>query len=443
MKRNGEIRRLKWGQYLAYKPRKGSKKAATKGSKRQQKRQQTKPTTKSVRERSQMQKSSMKNRNNEHRDFTTAKLLYKESTPPLDGTAPGGHPPRKDTPWCPSWGSREWKSLARELVESPVRLTRLARMFKVSPTTIKKRITSLLTLNIVVRVRRGIYDKGWRYTTFQEGEFYLDLFGSVTPCTHPYIKTPHHDGRERPRKDTNAGGPLGVSYLDLDLKPPRRVPIRLHNIAFKFTIERAGNAKLEVPWGPWVKWGKGVFQRFFEFPVKADGKTLGTGTLQQFWSQKKGESKTLVLRFPELYFEDYVTASDAENRLLLYVFGFRDWLARQYGLMLSHPHQMTRTEAAAEHHPEATEERRGYRIETPEGDVVFVDASKGKPEVEGIFQDDIGPLVDMVHAAEENQRRDEIIRRIANTQSMVVKVLNKIATSNTNDPPRDDRRGYQ
>jgi len=316
-------------------------------------------------------------------------------------------------------------------------------MFKVSTTTIKKRIRSLLSLNIVVRVHRGIYDKGWRYTTFQEGEFYLDLFGSVTPCTHPYIKDPHHNRRDPPRKDTNVGGAQRVSYLDLDLKPPRRVPIRLHNIAFKFTIQQVGKAKLDVPWCPWVKWGKGVLQRFFEFPVKADGRNLGTGTLQQFWSQKNGESKTLVLRFPELYFEDYVTASDAENRLLLYVFGFRDWLSRQYGLVLSHPHQMTRAEAAAEHHPEATEERRGYRIETPEGDVVFVDTSKGQPELEGIFQDDIGPLVDMVHAAEENQRRDEIIRRLVNTQNMVVKVLDKIAPTSTNDPSRDDVRGYQ
>ena len=61
-----------------------------------------------------------------------------------------------------------------------------------------------------------------------------------------------------------------------------------------------------------------------------------------------------------------------------------------------------------------------------------------------IFHDDIGALVDMVYAAEENQRRDEIIRRIVNTHRMVVKVLNKIATTtSTKDPPHNEGRWYQ
>jgi len=37
----------------------------------------------------------------------------------------------------------------------------------------------------------------------------------------------------------------------------------------------------------------------------------------------------------------------------------------------------------------------------------------------------------------------QIIKTVEFDQSMVVKVLNRMATSNANDPPRDDGRGYQ
>jgi len=330
-----------------------------------------------------------------------------------------GHKGTKSSQGCPTWGAREWQIFSKNIVENPVNYRRLIKIFKQSKSTLKKRVNKLIEFKVVARKKKGIYVPAWRYDPVQRGQIPIEFYGDVTQSTHPYINDQHHDRHGPESKVTYGGLPSGVPYLDHTQQKTPKVPLRLHNICFKCHIieDRTKANKLKIPWSPekgWIHLGNGTKYRQFFFPAGVSKDVIGDASLQEF------NNGTIVIRYPEIYVRGYANPEDLSNMLLIKILQVRDWIGRQYGLILSDPWPVTEEEIAAERHPTAIKNPDMEEIHTKSGRVYFVDESKGFPELEVVGPRGYAAGVKLVYHNEEMLRLEQEIKQMRATEGLLV-----------------------